>query len=95
MGGYGIVQQFADPLEAQSADLPFFALLIATAVTLLYCLLHPSRKKRYGIATRPVTVSWAEAVTVVARSASCLEEGHKAIQLHRRYVDRALVRIER
>jgi hypothetical protein len=35
-------KQFENPVEAQSVGLLFAAPLIATAITLLYCLLHPS-----------------------------------------------------
>jgi hypothetical protein len=46
LGAYLIAEQFENPVEAQSEGLLFAALLIATSVTLLYCLLHPSRKFR-------------------------------------------------
>ena len=53
LGSYLIEQQFENPVEAQSIGLLFAALLIATATTLLYCLLHPSRKSRRRVAAWP------------------------------------------
>lgn len=55
LGGYLIAEQFRDPVQAGASELLFAALLIATAVTLLYCLLHPSRK------LQPRYVEWAVA----------------------------------
>src|SRR5258708_4193853 len=53
VGAYLIGEQFENPVEAQSVGLLFAALLIATSVTLLYCLPHPSRAvRRRGAARR-------------------------------------------
>lgn len=92
LGGYGIEEQFANPVEAQAAGLLFSALLIATAVTLLYCLLYSFRKLGRRIAPWPAGISWEEQCVVV-RSATL--ENRKATQLHGHYVDRAVVRIRR
>ena len=94
IGGYLIRQQFADPVQAQSTELVFSALLIATAVTLLYSLLHPTRKQRHRIAAWPI-VSWGDERTMVARSALRLREDQKILPMQNRYVDPALVRIQR
>ena len=95
VGGYLIEQQFANPVQAQSTELVFSALLIATAVMLFYCLLHPSRKRWRRIAAWPSALSWAEERTVIARSAARLGEDQKNLRMQNRYVDHALVRIER
>jgi uncharacterized BrkB/YihY/UPF0761 family membrane protein len=94
LGGYLIEQQFANPLEAQSLALPIAALLIATAITLLYCLLHSSRKLRHDITAWPAAVLWEEKNVAVATSAS--RTGQAAdIPPSSRYVDRARIRIQR
>jgi hypothetical protein len=94
-GAYLIQQQFANPVEAQSAELVFSALLIATAVTLLYCLLHPSRKLWHRAAAWPSAISWGQEKAVVARAASRLGGNQKNLPMQSRYVDHALVRIQR
>jgi hypothetical protein len=91
LGGYGMKEQFANPLDAHPAGLLFSALLIATGVTLLYLLLHPS--KQMG-APWPAPISWEEESAIV-RFATSSEESRKAIPPHGRYVDRAFVRIQR
>src|SRR5882724_8601675 len=67
LGGYLIAEQFENPVEAQPVGLVFAALLIATAITLLYCLLHPSRKFRHRIAAWPAAASWERKTVVVVR----------------------------
>jgi uncharacterized BrkB/YihY/UPF0761 family membrane protein len=94
LGGYLIEQEFANPMEAQSVGLLLAALLIATSVTLLYCLLHPSTKSRDGIAAWPAAVAWEQKNVVVARSASRTPQAAD-IPLPGRYVDRARIRIQR
>ncbi len=94
LGGYLIEQEFANPMEAQSVGLLFAALLIATAITLLYCLLHPSRKSRHDIAALSATVSWEQNNVLVARSASRTRLAAD-MPPRGRYVDRASIRIQR
>jgi hypothetical protein len=94
LGGYGMEEQFANPLEAHSAGLLVSASLIATAVTLLYLLLHPSRQIADPIAPWAAPISWEEE-SVIVRSAARSDGNLKAIPQHDRYVDRALVRIQR
>ena len=94
LGGYLIEQEFANPMEAQSVGLVFAALLIATAVTLLYCLLHPSKKSRHHIAALPPTVSWEQKNVVVVRSASRTRLAAD-MSPRGRYVDRASIRLQR
>ena len=93
LGGYGMEEQFANPLEAHSAGLLFSASLIATAVILLYLLLNPSRQIADPIAPWP-PISCEEESAIV-RFATSSEENRKAIPPHGRYVDRAFVRIQR
>ena len=94
LGGYLIEQEFANPMEAQSVGLLFAALLIATAITLLYYLLHPSRKSRHDIAALPATVSWEQKNVVVVRAASRTRLAAD-MPTRGRYVDRARIRIQR
>src|SRR5690349_18720509 len=44
LGGYLIAQEFANPIQSNSLELPFAALLFTTALTLFFCLLSPWRK---------------------------------------------------
>jgi hypothetical protein len=96
LGGYLIEQQFENPVEAQSIGLLFAALLIATAITLLYCLLHPSRKSRRRAAIWPAGASWERRTVVVARSSTGTRTKHRnELPWHGRYVDRTCIRIQR
>jgi hypothetical protein len=95
LGGYLIEQQFANPIEAQSLALPVAALLIATAVTLLYCLLHSFRKLHHNvIAWLAAAVSLESKNVAVPRSASRTRQAAD-IPPPGRYVDRARIRIQR
>ena len=94
LGGYGMEEQFANPLEAHPAGLLFSASLIATAVTLLYLLLHAFKQSGHRIAPWFVGVSLEEE-SVAVKTAVRSEENRKVIPLHARYVDRAVVRIQR
>jgi hypothetical protein len=94
LGGYGMEEQFANPLQAQPAGLLVSASLIATAVTLLYLLLHPFRQIADPGARCPASISREEESAIV-RFATSSEENRKAIPPHGRYVDRAFVRIQR
>ena len=96
LGGYLIDQQFENPVEAQSIGLLFAALLIATAITLLYCLLHPCRKSRRRVAMWPAGASWERRTAVVARCTTGTRTKHRGdLPLHGRYVDRTRIRIQR
>jgi hypothetical protein len=96
LGGYLIEQQFANPVQDQSGALLFAALLIATATTLLYFLLHSSRRLHRHVPVGAVPVLWEENPLVVARgnTGARLQDG-AAVPLHGRFVDRAFVRIRR
>ena len=94
LGGYGMEEQFANPLEAHSVGLLFSASLIATAVTLLYLLLNPSRQIADPIAPWPAPISCEEENAIV-RFAMNSEENPKGIPPHGRDVDRAFVRVQR
>src|SRR5258708_26885932 len=68
LGGYLIAEQFENPVEAQSVGLLFAALLIATSITLLYCLLHPARKlRRRSAPPWPAAASSEQKTIVLAR----------------------------
>jgi hypothetical protein len=90
LGGYLIDLQFANPMEAQALELPVAALLIATAIALLYCLLHPFRKLHRRVA---VAVPWEETNGTAAMPASRTPQA-KDRPLPGRYVDRACIRIQ-
>ena len=93
LGGYLIVQQFANPMQAQPLNLPLAALLITTALTLFYCLLHPWRKLPHDVAELPA-VYWEEKNVAVARSSIRTRES-EGVPVARRYVDRARICIRR
>jgi hypothetical protein len=96
LGGYLIDEQFENPVQAQSVGLLFAALLIATSVTLLYCLLHPSRKLRRRVAPWPAAPSWEQKTIVLARCNTGMRiKDRNDLPLHGRYVDRTRVRIQR
>lgn len=96
LGGYLIQQQFENPVNAQPIGLPFAALLIATAITLLFCLLHPSRKTRRRVAVWPAGASWERRTVVVARSSTGTRTKLRPdLPWRGRYEDRARVRIQR
>jgi hypothetical protein len=94
LGSYLIEQQFANPLQAQSLDVPFAALLIATALTLLFCLLHPSRKRRSEFTELSAALNWEEKKAPVARSAP-RASGSPNTSAPGRYVDPARVCLRR
>jgi hypothetical protein len=94
LGGYLIQTQFDDPIQAQSVSLLVAALSISTAITLLYCLLHPHRKLGDPMAYRVAEAHLEEQTLVVLRSTSRRQE-RKNTQLPRRYVDRTRVYIQR
>lgn len=95
LGGYGIEDQFANPLEAYPAGLLLSALLIATAASLLYLLLPPFRQRGHRIAPRPAGIFWGEESAAVKSATRSEENRWKAVPLHGRYIDHALVRIQR
>jgi hypothetical protein len=94
LGGYGMEEQFANPLEAHPAGLLVSASLIAMAVILLYLLLNPSRQIADPIAPWPVPI-FREEESAIVRFATSSEENREAMPSHSRYVDRVLVRIQR
>src|ERR1700730_13102151 len=96
LGGYLIQKQFRNPVQAQSVELLLAALLIATATTLLFCLLHSSRRLRHHVAAWPLPTSGEKKTIVVAR---CNTEAERADPtgrpLHRHFIDRTVIRIRR
>jgi len=96
LGSYLIDQEFENPVAAQSAGLLFAALLIATAVTLLYCLLHPSRKPPRRCAVWPAGTYWEQKTAVAARCNTTTRTNQRSNpRLHVRYVDRTRILIQR
>jgi hypothetical protein len=96
LGSYLIEQEFENPVAAQSTGLLFAAMLIATAVTLFYCLLHPSRKPPISRAVWPAGASWEQKTAVVARYNAATRMKHRGdLPLHVRYVDRTRILIQR
>jgi hypothetical protein len=96
LGSYLISQLFENPVNAESLGLLFAALLIATAITLLYCLLHPSRKSRRRVPIWPAGASWERRTMVVARSSTGTRTKLRAdLPWQGRYKDRTRVRIQR
>jgi hypothetical protein len=91
MGAYVIAEQFADPLQAQSLNVPLAAVLIATALTLLYCLLRPSRKPRRGFTELPAPVYWEEKDEAAGSDPRTREP--EQLTAAGRYVDRTRIHI--
>jgi hypothetical protein len=89
LGGYLIAEQFENPVKAQSTELLSAALLISTAITLLHCLLHPSRKSRHRVALWPAPASWEQKTVAVVRCNTKMPNRHQSdLPWHGRYVDR-------
>ena len=96
LGGYLIADELQNPFEAQSVGLLFAAVLIATAITLLFGLLHPSRRPRRRVSVWPATASQEEETVLTARcSTGRRNEQPDGGPLHGRYVDRARIRVHR
>ncbi len=96
LGGYMIEEQFSNPVASESAGLLFAAVLIATAITLLFCLLHPSRKSRHHSAVPTAAISRESRTMVIARLSTGMSvENRRSLPLHARYVDHARVVIQR
>ena len=96
LGSYLIEQQFENSAEAQSMGLLFAALLIATAVSLLYCVLHPSRKPRRRVAVWHAGASWEQRTVVVTECKTATRTKHGGdLPPHGRYVDRTRIVIQR
>lgn len=94
LGGYILEEQFADPVQAHPAGLLFAAVLIAAAISLLYCLLRPARRVRRRIIVRPIPISYRNDQGVAATERRLLawrEMSEEALQCNR-YVDRTRIR---
>lgn len=92
LGAYLIEDQFANPVQAPAVGLLFAALLIATAVTLLYCLLEAMTRthRRAWIHSRTAE-SWHQGASVVQDRGALI--WRKDLPTQHRYVDRARVRL--
>ena len=96
MGSYIIEEQFRDPVAANSAALLFASLLIATAITLLYSFLRPSKKVRPRTGVPPHRMPAQPGTLVIARTTTGMRIGNPgSLPLHARYVDHARVVIQR
>jgi hypothetical protein len=94
LGAYILEQQFAYPMQAYSEGLLFAAVLIAAAISLLYCLLRPARRVRRRIIVRPIPVSHRNDQGLAATERRLLawrEMSEEALQCNR-YVDRTRIR---
>jgi len=95
LGAYLIHDQFADPIQAPAAGLILGALLMATAISLLFALLQPARKLHAPVmAERRAMPPSEESMIVLARSgcrALPWNGGCQEPQLSR-YVDRMRIR---
>ena len=94
LGGYLIEQQFENPIQAQSAGLLLAAPLITAATTLFY-LLYSSRKLRRHVPVWPVPDSWQEKTNVARRNTGARIDDGASLPLHGRFIDRAVIRIQR
>ena len=94
VGGYLIELQSENPVQDQSMGLLFAAVLIATGASLLYCLLHSSRRFRRRVPIWPAT--WQEKTIAVVRGNVGLRVVNNGeLPLHDRFVDRTVIRIQR
>ena len=94
LGGYLIEQEFANPIQSNSLELPFAALLFTTALTLFFCLLSPSRISSDERTESQSADYWQEKNVVVASSRAPAQRTQE-IPVQVRYVDRARIYIRR
>jgi hypothetical protein len=94
MGAYMLRQQFVDPMQAYSAGLLFAAVLIAAAISLLYCLLRPARRVRRRIIVRPIPIShWNDqGLAATERRLLAWREMSEEASQRNRYVDHTRIR---
>ena len=96
LGSYLIEDQITDPMQGQAPALLFAALLIATAVILLYSLLRQAARARSAaiVARRKINVrSSKESVAVARRRTLEWRQERKDLSFHDRYVDHARIRL--
>jgi hypothetical protein len=94
LGGYLLEEQFQNPLQAQSIALLLAALLIATATTFLFCLLHPSRRLRHRVPAGPLPAYWEKKTVEVGTCNTGARIADRSGQpLHGHFVDRTLIRL--
>ncbi len=95
LGAYMLGDEFANPVQAQSAGLLFAAVLIAASVSLVYSLFHPARKVGHRIIVRPKLMSpWNErSLAMTERRKLAWHEGREQPSPHHRYVDHARIRL--
>lgn len=95
LGAYLLEQEFADPVRTQAAGLLFAAVLIAAAVSLVYCMLCPARKVRHRIIVRRIrTPQWNEPGSAATeRRTLAWREVAEDSPPRVRYVDRTSIRV--
>jgi hypothetical protein len=96
LGSYLIGQEFENPLAAQSMGLLVAALLIATVITLLYLVVHPSRKSRRRGRAWPTGTPCEQRTVPVARYFIVTRMKHRGdLSRRARYVQPTRIRIQR
>lgn len=95
LGAYLLEQEFADPVRAQAAGLLFAAVLIAAAVSLVYCMLRPARKVRHRVIVRRIPAPcWNDPglAATEQRTLAWPEVADDSLP-RSRYVDRTRIRV--
>ncbi len=90
LGAYLLEQEFADPVRAQAAGLLFAAVLIAAAVSLVYCMLRPARKVHHCIIVRRIR---EPGLAATERRTLAWREVAQDSPPRVRYVDRTRIRV--
>jgi hypothetical protein len=94
LGGYLIADQLKNPFEAQAVGLLFAAMLIATAITVLFWLLHPSGKSRHRGPGRPAALSREQETVLIVRCRTGFRNEHMdGDAWGGRYVDHTRIRL--
>jgi len=96
LGSYLIEQQFTDPMQSQAPALLLGALLLATAIILLYSIVQQAARARRATVSQPRTSVQSKEKTVAVARRRTLEWRHerKDLSFHNRYIDHARIRLE-
>ena len=94
IGAYILGQEFADPVQAHAAGLLFAAVLIAAAISLVYCMFQPARKVHNRIVVRRIPASYWDGPRLAATERHTLawREVSENSLPRIRYVDRTRIR---
>jgi hypothetical protein len=95
LGSYILGDEFANPVQAQSAGLLLAAVLIAASVSLVYSLFHPARKVGHRIIVRqkPISPRNERGFAVTERQKLAWHKGRKDPFPSHRYVDYTRIRL--